>query len=188
MKLVRIITDRVAGEGLYAIRFAASQPDEFERLFDLWIRDTGYLYRFFQDHRSEVQSGIYKGISVEQAVKATRHEAKLLQQTMFSLAKNGISGRQQVLQNIFQPLNNNEYTLKPLQKSKARGNREKRWLRIYAIRFAANCFVITGGAIKVTLNMEAPYLQEELQKLEKVRQFLVDHDLRDQTDFEYLEI
>jgi len=36
--------------------------------------------------------------------------------------------------------------------------------------------------------MEAPYLQEELQKLEKVRQFLVDHDLRDQTDFEYLEI
>ncbi|MGB7511955.1 MAG: hypothetical protein WBP54_11805 [Pelodictyon phaeoclathratiforme] len=58
----------------------------------------------------------------------------------------------------------------------------------YAIRFAANCFVITGGAIKVILNMEAPYLQEELQKLEKVRQFLVDHDLRDQTDFEYLEI
>lgn len=93
-----------------------------------------------------------------------------------------------MLQNIFQPLNNNEYTLKPLQKSKARGNREKRWLRIYAIRFAANCFVITGGAIKVTLGMEAPYLQEELLKLEKVRQFLVDHDVRDQTDFEYLEI
>ena len=53
---------------------------------------------------------------------------------------------------------------------------------------AANCFVITGGAIKVTLGMETPYLQEELQKLEKVRQFLVDHDVRDQTDFEYLEI
>ena len=54
MKLVRIITDRVTGEGLYAIRFTAGQPDEFERLFDLWIQDTGYLYRFFQDHRSEV--------------------------------------------------------------------------------------------------------------------------------------
>lgn len=35
MKLVRIITDRVTGEGLYAIRFTAGQPDEFERLFDL---------------------------------------------------------------------------------------------------------------------------------------------------------
>jgi hypothetical protein len=188
MRLVRIITDRVTGEGLYAIRFTAGRPDEFERLFDLWIRDTDYLYRFFQDQKSEIQSGIYKGISVEQAVKATRKEAKFLQQTMLSLARNGTSGRQQVLQNIFQPLNNNEYTLKPLQKSKARGNREKRWLRIYAIRFAANCFVVTGGAIKLTLNMEALYLQEELQKLERVRQFLVDNDLRDQTDFEYLEI
>ena len=107
---------------------------------------------------------------------------------MLDLVNSGFSDQQIALQTIFQPLNNNEYHLRPLQKSKARGNREKRWLRIYAIRFAANCFVVTGGAIKLTLNMEAPHLQEELQKLERTRQFLESHHLREQTDFEYLEI
>ena len=59
---------------------------------------------------------------------------------------------------------------------------------MYAIRFAGNCFVVTGGAIKLTLNMESPCMQEELRKLERVRQFLVDHDLLIQEDFQYLEL
>lgn len=188
MKLIRIITNRETGEGLYAIRYRPDQTDEFERLFDLWIRDTEYLFRFFLDNRRLLQAGFYRGTSVDQAVRSTRYEAKYLQKTLLSLARAGIQGKHGSLQELFRPLSNNEYRLGALQKSKARGSSERRWLRIYAIRFAENCFVVTGGAIKLTLDMAAPYLNDELLKLEMTRQFLIDNNFRDQCDFEYLEL
>jgi len=48
--------------------------------------------------------------------------------------------------------------------------------------------VITGGAIKLTKDMSAPHLEEELEKLERTRQFLVRNDLLSQSDFAYLEV
>lgn len=188
MKLVRIITNIETGEGLCAVRYRPGQPDEFERLFELWIRNTEYLFRFFLDNRKSLQSGFYRGTSIEQAVRSTRYEAKYLQKTLLPLAQGGIQGNYCSLQELFRPLGNNEYRLCSLQKSKARGNSEKRWLRIYAIRFAENCFVVTGGAIKLTFDMAAPHLNDELKKLEMTRLFLIDNDLRDQSDLEYLEI
>lgn len=188
MELVRIITEKATGEGLYAVRYEEQQMDEFERLFNFWIEDVEYLSTFFRDQRSLLQAGYYRGISVEQAVRATRKEAIFFRRSLLTLARRGIEGKTEALQDLFQPLDNNEYRLKPLQKSKARGLAEKRWLRMYAIRFAGNCFVVTGGAIKLTLKMELPYLKEELRKLEQVRQFLVKHDLLIQEDFQYLEL
>ncbi len=188
MKLIRIITDEVTGEGLYAVRFLEETVDEFERLFDLWIHDSSYRYHFFQDHIQDLKSGYYRGISIEQAVRATRNEAKSLRKTLLALALEGFSDQNIALQTISQPLSNNEYHLFPLQKSKARCKREKRWLRIYAIRLDANCFVITGGPIKLTLSMDRPHLHEEIQKLERTRRFRIRHGLREKTDFEYLEI
>lgn len=188
VRIVSIIRDDNSGEGLYAVRFPGESRDEFERLFDLWLHDVEFLYQFFLHQQQDLRTGYYKGITVEEAIRATRSEAKSLRHMFVRLAREGLRDKKIVLDALFQPLHNNEYRLTSLQKSKARGIREKRWLRIYAIRFAANCFVITGGAIKLTLSMAKPHLQEELYKLEKTRQFLISNNLRDQTDFEYLEI
>ncbi|MBK8833138.1 MAG: hypothetical protein IPN60_20280 [Saprospiraceae bacterium] len=56
-----------------------------------------------------------------------------------------------------------------MSKQKARKN----YLRLYAIRIDEDCFVITGGAIKLTHLMEdSPHTSKELTKLEKARSFL----------------
>lgn len=45
------------------------------------------------------------------------------------------------------------------------------WLRIYAVRLDTNLFLISGGAIKLTKNMDKPHLQNELRKLDITRIF-----------------
>ena len=64
-----------------------------------------------------------------------------------------------------------------LGKEKAKGARNFRhdsWLRLYAIRFQQNSYLVTGGAIKLTRTMqEREHTLEELHKLENVRNFLI---------------
>ena len=88
---------------------------------------------------------------------------------------------------IFRPLSNNRTIAEMLEKMKARGERTNRhdsWLRIYAIRLADDKYIITGGAIKLTATMqERPHTQAELDKIEKVRRFLLDEGIVDDDGF-----
>ena len=48
------------------------------------------------------------------------------------------------------------------------------WLRIYAIKLEPGCYIITGGAIKLTRTMqERAHTLAELNKMEQVRNFLL---------------
>lgn len=48
------------------------------------------------------------------------------------------------------------------------------WLRIYAIKLEPGCYIITGGAIKLTRTMqEREHTLAELTKMEKVRSYLL---------------
>lgn len=53
-------------------------------------------------------------------------------------------------------------------------------LRLYSLRVNNTCFLVTGGAIKFSLKME-DHLDtlEELEKLKKGRQFLIDSDFNE---------
>ena len=58
------------------------------------------------------------------------------------------------------------------------------WLRIYAIKLEPGIYVITGGAIKLTKTMqEREHTLQELAKMEKVRRFLLDHNIIDKDAF-----
>lgn len=46
------------------------------------------------------------------------------------------------------------------------------WLRLYAIRLAPNCYLVTGGAIKLTNDMRRKHLQHELMKLDQAKALL----------------
>ena len=74
-----------------------------------------------------------------------------------------------------------------LGKEKAKGTRNFRhdsWLRLYAIRFQPNSYLVTGGAIKLTHTMqEREHTLEELRKLEKVRNFLLSEGACDMDGF-----
>ena len=62
------------------------------------------------------------------------------------------------------------------------------WLRIYALKLSTGIYIVTGGAIKLTATMrERKHTLEELQKMEKVRQFLLNENIVDEDGFaEYL--
>lgn len=74
-----------------------------------------------------------------------------------------------------------------LSKEKARiKNRPQHasWLRIYAIKLEPGCYIITGGAIKLTRTMqEREHTLVELNKMESVRRFLVDGGVVDADGF-----
>ena len=74
-----------------------------------------------------------------------------------------------------------------LGKEKARikdRNQHASWLRIYAIKLEPGCYIITGGAIKLTRTMqERTHTLEELNKMEAVRNFLIEGRVIDADGF-----
>src|SRR5699024_2725513 len=81
----------------------------------------------------------------------------------------------------FQPLQNSEFG-KILARQK--GKRRKNYLRVYAIKIDDNCFVITGGAIKMSQKMQDhPDTAKELQKLNQAKDYLSDNDVFDSDSF-----
>lgn len=173
---------------LISIKYIENENDEFERIFDNWT-DVEYLSNFFNEHNKDLQSGFYGKIRIEQAIERTIQEAEELEEIILEISESGKTNDYKALQTLFKPLDNNEYTLKDHQQSKAYGSEHKSWLRIYAIRIAKNTYVITGGAIKLTETMnDRVHLKEELKNLESVKEYLIDNGLFDEDDFEYLEI
>lgn len=63
--------------------------------------------------------------------------------------------------------------------------RHASWLRIYAIKLEPGCYIITGGAIKLTRTMqEREHTLAELNKMEVVRSFLLSGGAVDAEGFE----
>lgn len=152
-----------------------SPKDEFRRLFNNWS-DIEYLDAFFDKHQSDLQTEFYNDVSTGNAIERTIHEANKLEQELISIAENGKTSNSENLENLFKPLDNREKSAYPVpsyQKSKAYGSNFKSWLRIYAIRIEPNVFIVTGGAIKLVGRMEErEHLENELRKIEKVKQYL----------------
>ena len=58
------------------------------------------------------------------------------------------------------------------------------WLRIYAIKLDPGCYIITGGAIKLTRTMqEREHTLKELNKMEQVRNYLINNQAIDADGF-----
>ena len=71
-----------------------------------------------------------------------------------------------------------------LGKEKGRPNRQS-WLRLYAIKLNVGIYIITGGAIKLTRTMqEREHTLIELERMEKVRNFLLNEHVFDEESFE----
>ena len=169
MKLVRIFVSDDSEEGLWSIHLDDEQQNEFEKFFDL-INDVEWIYNFFEKNKVDLGSGFFGKISVSQAVERTLDEIEEMESILYDYAEQGFSRSEHNLQHLFKPLNNFEYTISIHQKSKARI--KKGWLRLYAIRLSSNCYLVTGGAIKLTQDMKRKHLQDELKKLNQTKTYL----------------
>lgn len=182
MEIVRIFA--IVEESLYTVQYEHEEAHEFSRLFDLW-NDATYLESFFEMHKTDLQSGFWGDISVEQAVLQTRKEAKALERKLIQIAEYGKTDRYETLSTLFQPLYDNPTKIEALEKNKVKGLRKPGWLRMYAIRIEANLFVVSGGAIKLTKTMnDRTHLLLELEKLELTRQYLQDEENEELEIFE----
>lgn len=168
---MKIIT--IFSKYLFAVKYDDETYDEFERLFDLWS-DVEYLEEFFGANKHDLKN---YGLNVEEAIWKTLDEAKSLRKRMLGVIKDDTSN----LDSLFQNLYVHETRLYELAKQKSK----QRWLRLYAIRIDANIYLITGGAIKLTLRMEERYhTKNELTKLEECRIFLKENGVFDDESFE----
>jgi hypothetical protein len=169
MKLVPIFVSDDSEDGLWSIQLEGESQSEFEKFFDL-VNDIEWLHNFFDQNKADLHGGFFGSITAEVAVSQTLNEAGEMEDSLYDYSEQGFRRSHNNLQHLFKPLNNFEYTITTHQKSKARIR--KGWLRLYAIRLAENCYLITGGAIKLTLEMKREHLQNELRKLEQAKQFL----------------
>lgn len=169
MQLVRIFVSDNSEDGLWSIHLESELQNEFDKFFDL-LNDVEWLYGFFEKNKVDLNSGFFRNMTIGKAVLKTLEEVQEMEDALYDYAERGFVASSNNLQYLFKPLNNFEYSIAIHQKSKARIN--KGWLRLYAIRLAANCYLVTGGSIKLTQDMEREHLQNELKKLEWTKIFL----------------
>lgn len=157
---------------LYAVRYENEALDELERLFDEWS-DIEKLESFFEANSEDLR---YFKIDVDEAVWESLKEANAFRHKILELAKK----ENPDLDSIFKNLDNREVRIFELIKQKSK----RRWLRIYAIRIDTNVYLITGGAIKLTLQMDDRlHTQKEFDKLERCRNYLKDNQVFDNDSF-----
>ena len=169
---------------LYSVKYEGESITEFQKLFNNWNNPL-WLHQFFSENVADLNSdNTWGGISVGNAVRNTRIQAKEMKSTILAIS-NGESANFKLLSDYFQPLISGK--IKTLEWDKGKGLLHHNWLRIYAIKCSKNTFVITGGGIKLTRGMSSPHLREEKLKLEQAEKYLRSGD-DDQIDLCYLEL
>jgi len=166
---------------LYSFKYSNEEFDELERLFDEW-NDIEMLRKFFEENRKDLR---YFQIEVDDAIIETKKEAAALRKKFIDLSLESSPK----LDSMFMNLDDSELRIIDLAKQKTK----RRWLRIYALRIDINTYVITGGAIKLTHQMEIkkggrPHTEKELNKLDICRNYLKEHGVYDADSFNELVI
>lgn len=171
-------------EDLFSFCYKNTPSDEISFQFSNW-KDPEYLYNFFKINHEDLDRPIWRFISIEYAIDKTINDALAFESEL-------LDNPQINLEERFKPLNDLQYTVVNLNKSKCYGIETPSWLRLYGLRVEKGVYVITGGAIKLTHKMEDRYhTRKELIKLDKGRSFLKENDVFDSDsliDFIELEV
>jgi hypothetical protein len=160
----------IAGNGkLWAVKYDGDDDNILSMTSDRWT-DLDWLKSFFAVNAQDLSS-YFKITNLNEAIYDTLSDAHELECVILDAIDN------EELDLLFRPLENLRTSEVVLGKEKAKGDRvsgHDSWLRLYAIRFQTNSYLITGGAIKLTRTMqEREHTLAELQKLEQVRNFLI---------------
>lgn len=155
--------------------------DEFTKWRRLW-QDASFLSDFYCNHIEYFRVPFWAGIDEERFVMdAIASAPEIFRNIEAALRKNE-------LEKLFRPLSlqderQADYTSIRV-KSKFGRIQNHFAFRIYAIKVDDGCYVITGGAIKITRGMsEAPHTKIELAKLKYVHEALLKEGLTDKVSF-----
>ena len=168
--------DKILDDGrLWAVRFDKDNQNALQKVLSQWS-DAGWLADFFTQNIDDLIS-YFKITSVEDAIYQTMEERDELACIILDISPEAN------LDHFFRPLDNSRISDMLLGKEKGRLNRRS-WLRLYAIKLSVGIYIITGGAIKLTRTMqEREHTLQELEKMEKVRNFLIQEHVFDEDSF-----
>ena len=164
---------------LWAAWYDGEAENALYTLFEQW-NDVVWLREVFKANIDDLAS-YFKITDVNQAIYDTIEDSDRLQCLILDISPWAD------LDKLFRPLENSRSGEMLLSKEKARLKEYRRhtsWLRIYAIKLEPGTYVITGGAIKLTRTMqEREHTLHELEKMEKVRRFMLENDIIDKDAF-----
>lgn len=172
---------------LYSVQYEGFNESEFSRLFKQW-KNPEAVELFLDTNNKELDSQFWKDKNMTQS-KARRlitQEAIDTEEHFYDLYENTLRGEVPDFNQEFLFLDKQVYQFSLKSRHKMYGTHYKdspAFLRIYAIRIGNNCFLITGGSIKLTHSMsESSYLLEELEKLKDVQTWLETEFIADNED------
>lgn len=168
MKIVDIFVPK-----LYAFHFEDEEDNEYDRNIELWT-NPDYLIQFAKANA--------KDVNLEKYVSDRLEDAEQIVDLIEYLSENETDS----LSSFFQPISPSEIGIVrlSLQKGKTRQRNRRNDLRFYAIKIDEDCFVITGGAIKVSQTMQEHELTNiELNKLNRCKQYLNENGVFDNESF-----
>lgn len=168
--------DKVIEDGrLWAVRYNGEQENALQKVMGQW-KDAEWLADFFMQNFDDLIT-YFKVTDIEEAIYQTLEERDDLACIIMDISPDADLDR------FFRPLDNNRTREMILGKEKGRPHRRS-WLRLYAIKLNAGIYIITGGAIKLTYKMEErQHTLIELEKMEKVRNFLLSEKIFDDDSF-----
>lgn len=175
MKFDRILEN----DKLWAVRYDGDDDNILQKIFEQWSNPI-WLVDFFTENISDLES-YFKITDLNRAIFDTIDDSNELQCLILDITPDAD------LDKIFRPLENNRTNEIVLGKEKAKLRNRPRhasWLRLYAIKLEPGCYIITGGAIKLTQKMEErSHTLQELRKMEQVRNLLVEVGVVDNVGF-----
>lgn len=178
-KNIKCFDDITEDGRLWAVRYEGDEDNVLGVVFARWD-DVQWLRSFFKANMADLQS--YFQISdVDVAIDITAEDSDVLQRKILDISPDAN------LDELFRPLSNMQQAEMMLDKEKANPKtltHHRSWLRIYALKLEDGCYIITGGAIKLTRTMqEREHTLEELLRQEQVRNFLLANHIIDTDSF-----
>lgn len=175
--LLKMMTfDKIIDDGrLWAVRFNKDNQNALQKVLSQWS-DAEWLADFFTQNLDDLIS-YFRITNIEDAIYQTMEDRDELACIIMDISPDANLDR------FFRPLENNRSTEIILGKEKGRPHRRS-WLRLYAIKLSMGIYIITGGAIKLTRTMqEREHTLQELERMEKVRNFLIREHVFDEDSF-----
>jgi len=161
MKIVCIFAKK-----LFAFHYEDEDKNELARILEEW-EDAHWLYDYAKKNGLNVWNFTEKVMKNKEEIENALEHIRL---------------KKMKLNQLFEPLHESDSGLGILSFQK--GKHKNNILRLYALKIADDCYVITGGAIKMSQSMQGhPDTAKELQKLTKAKEYLKANDVFDDDSF-----
>lgn len=169
---------------LYSIKYDNQELDEYTRLFQEW-QDPLLLGTFFTDNQKFLKNEIWKNIpSPYSAALQVIREANELSDLISELSRNTNNQETPDLDSHFHYLDGEFKDVFEYVPMKSYGTDSPSLLRLYAIKITSNCYLITGGGIKLAKKIQdSPGICDHvINNIKQVRSYLKVNGILDSDD------